>query len=211
MMGISLAAMVERLQRLVPARNGVPSVVDYEQHVRDAVQQLSMDVPRRVTATLNVIAGTATYTLPADCLYVVVLPKSTSTGVIVTDAGIVFIPDDWREEINVVDGALIISPTPTFTHTRSYVYAGGYALDNGSYVNLNENAARIALLYAQYLALTQQANVVAGDGWKYSIGDESVDKTGQASGLRQQADAMLMAYRKEVQTQRRSFGVRSWA
>lgn len=210
-MAISLAALTERLQRLAPARNGVPSADDYEQHVRDAVQQLSMDAPRRVTATLSVVAGTATYTLPDDFLFIIVLPTLTAQeGVVISDSGIVVVPDGWREEINIVDGALTITPTPTHPHERRYLYAGGHVLDDEeTYPHLNENAARIALLYAQYLVLTQQATVTAGDGWKYSIGDESVDKTAQGNGLRQQAGTLLTTYRREAQAQR-GFGVRAW-
>jgi len=63
---IALTVLVARLQNAVPQRNGAPA--DYSRLVQDAVQQLGQDVPIITTATLAVVAGTATYTLPDDFL-----------------------------------------------------------------------------------------------------------------------------------------------
>ncbi|WP_287960779.1 hypothetical protein [Caldilinea sp.] len=128
-------------------------------------------------------------------------------------AGLIPVPDGWQERYYVAGGQLTIDPTPTYTLTRRIRYGARHELtgDPGAevYERLTVNGARIALLYARYLALSEQANAVAGDGWRYAIGDETVDKTRQGDGLRAQAEAMLQAYRREVQALK-GYGQRRW-
>lgn len=212
-MAVTLAALVTRLQSSVPARDGVPAAGDYAQHVKDGVLQLSQDVPLIRRATLAVVSGTASYTLPTDLLYLIEMPSlSTPDGVLVTDGGLIPVGTGWAEEYYIEGSSLIFSPvTPGYTVSRGYRYAAGYVLTGGSgsetYAALNENGARVALLYAQYLALTQQASVVAGDGWKYQIGDEMVDKSNQGRGMLGQALGALANYQNAVR-QLKGYGSR---
>lgn len=212
-MATTLAALVARLQSSVPARDGVPAVGDYEQHVKDAVLQLSQDLPRMRRGTLAVVSGTSTYTLPADFLFMIEIPSlNTPDGVLITDNGLIPVGTSWTEEYYIEDGSLIFSPvTPAYTVSRTYRYAAGHVLTGTSgsetYASLSENGARLALLYAQYLALTQQASVVAGDGWKYQIGDEMVDKSNQGRGLLGQAQGLLTLYNMAVR-QLKGYGSR---
>lgn len=201
-MAVSLESMVSRLENQVPARNGVPA--DYEQVVQDAVLQLSQDVPRVAVGTLSVVAGTATYDLPSDFLFLIQLESlSNPDGIIISDAGIIPIPVHWEEQYYVDGAEITFDPTPTYTLTRQYRYAALYELDsNDVYQKLTTNGARVALLYAQYLALTEQANAVAGDGWRYRIGDEEVDKSKQGDGLGKRAQGLLDAYQREVKAQK---------
>ena len=204
MMAVTLAALVARLQAQVPAKNSIPASTDYSQHVKDAVLQLSQDAPMRKVGTLPVVSGTADYALPSDFLFMIDLPTlGTEDGVMVNASGIIPLPSSWwAEDITIAGDTLTITPTPTYTLERSYRYAARHVLtgETGSetYAVLNENAARVALLYAQHLALSQQAVSVAGSAWKYSIGDESVDKSQQASGYKSAAEVALAGYRRAV-------------
>jgi len=206
---VPLADLVSRLQAAVPPRDGVPSGADYEQHVQDAVLQLGQDVPLRRTTELNVVRGTATYALPGDFLYLIELEPlmgPVQEGVIIGSNGLVPVGADWCERVEVVGSEITFYPTPVYTATRTLRYAALYALtgEAGSeqYVALTQNGARLALLYAQYLALTQQASAVAGDGWRYQIGDEMVDKSNQGKGLANQANSLLAQYQRAVQAQK---------
>lgn len=211
-MSVRLLDLVLRLQRSAPARNGVPDVDGYEQIVLDAVAQLSTDAPLRRLGSLATVGGQATYTAPDDFLFLIDVQRVTATDVLLTDSGIVPLGDNGYVDQWEVDGNQIrVNPVPRFAMERTYRYAARHVLQDGTFYLLNENAARVALLYAQYLVLLQQASATAGDGWKYSIGDESVDKTTQGNGLRQQADALLVAYRREVNSMRGGYGDRRMA
>lgn len=203
-MSIALPQLVERLQAAVPPRDDIPAADDYEQHVRDAVAQLSQDAPFVRTAVLAVEAGVATYELPADFLFLIELEAvAHADGVKVTPDGLVPVPTTWDERYEVLGDQIIFTPTPDYSAARRVRYAAQHALDDtDSYPRLTQNAARIALLYAQYLALTQQTHAVAGDGWRYQIGDEVVDKTRQGDGLRSEAQAAFDAYQRAVQAQK---------
>jgi hypothetical protein len=190
---VPLADLALRLERAVPARDGVPA--DYELLCQEAVQQLALDVPIVTSAAVQVTAGTATYNLPADFLYLIEFAAPPSGGnVLITDSGLVPLGGGSAERAYVEGGALRLEPVPTYTAARTLRYAAGYALEGGVYGRLNENGARIALLYARHLALSEQANAQAGDGWSYKIGDESVDKRGVAAGIQAQAKAALDSY-----------------
>ena len=195
--GISLAFLIKRLQTAVPESNGVPE--DYEQLVKDAVTKLGEDVPLIAQATLTIIKGTASYTLPDDFLFMIDLPTTQgSSGVIVGDNGLIPLSADYSEDYAIAGNQVTFYPTPTYTATRDYRYAATYALVNGAYPRLTQNGARVALLYAQHLALMEQATPAAGKGWKYQIGDEMVDKSNQGTKLRDQADGFLTRYADEI-------------
>lgn len=205
-MTVALADLVSRLQVAVPAKNDVPSTADYQQHIKDAVLQLAQDVPLIRTAELAIVAGTATYTLPSDFLFLIAVDAIAGharDGVIIGSNGLVPVARDWCERCEVVGGEITFYPTPVYTTLRTLRYAALYELTgtsgNEQYNALTQNGARIALLYAQYLALTQQASAVAGDGWRYQIGDEMVDKSNQGKGISNQADGLLSQYRRAVQ------------
>jgi hypothetical protein len=181
----------------VPARNGVPG--DYERLAQDAVHQLSQDVPIITAATIQVTAGQATYDLPTDFLYEIELAGLPAQGgVIVSNGGLIPVSDSWIEAHYIEGDVLRFDPAPTYSATRSLRYAACYVAANGVYPRLNENGARVAMLYGQYLALLAQANAVAGDGWSYKIGDESVDKRGQGSAIQAQASAALTNYQNAI-------------
>lgn len=201
-MSIVLSALAARLQSVVPPRDGTPS--DYEQLVLDAVAQLSQDVPAIVTASIPVVAGTAAYSLPADFLYAVELVGGAPVqgNVLIGNSGLVPLGGTWAETWRVEGEQIIFDPTPGYTAVRSLRYAAGHALVSGAYPRLSENGARIALLYAQYLALSEQANAQAGDGWSYKIGDESVDKRGVGAAVQAQAMAALTNYQNALRPMR---------
>jgi hypothetical protein len=196
-MTISLAILADRLQRAVPPRNDAPG--DYEQLCRDAVEQLSQDVPVITTATIQVVAGQATYALPADFLSIIELTGAAGgNGIIIGDNGLIPIGNGWQENCYVEGDTLRLDPTPGYTATRTLRYAARYVATNGVYGRLSENGARVALLYGQYLALMAQATATAGDGWSYKIGDESVDKRGLGAAIQAQAAAALSHYNNAV-------------
>lgn len=205
-MTVLLAALKSRLEAAAPARDGVPA--DYEQFVLDALMQVSMDAPLRRVATLSLVKGQALYDLPDDFLFLIEVAPVAAWGdnVLLSDDGIVPLGMRRTMERWEMDGAqLRVYPTPTAAAERTLRYAAMY---NGT-TGVSETVAYAVVLYGQYLVLMQQANALAGDGWKYSIGDESVDKSGQANGLRSQAGGVLTAYRAAVAGLRSGFGERA--
>ena len=197
-MGVSLATMVLRLQQMVPALNGVPD--DYGQMVHDALEQLSSDLPITKTMLLSITAGTATYALPDDFRFLISLESiARPEGVIFGTSGLIPVPANYEEHYDVEGNQIVFWPTPTYSMNRTLRYGAGYVLnETEQFARLTQNGARIALLHAQHLVLQAQANVVAPAGWKYQIGDEMVDKSGQAGKMREQADGLLKQYQTAV-------------
>lgn len=207
-MGVSLSTLTGRLGEKVPARNGVPA--DYDQICQEAVLQLGQDVPLIRTATLSIVSGTATYSLPTDFLFLIELEGLASPdGVIIGDSGLIPVSATWEERYYIGGGEITFDPTPTYSVSRDLRYGAVYELDDSNvYQRLTENGARVALLYGQYLALMEQANAVAGNAWRYQIGDEMVDKTKQGEGLRQMGEAALRRYEAAVKPLK-AYGSRS--
>jgi hypothetical protein len=206
-MAVALTDMVARLTAAVPARDGVPA--DYAQLVKDAVLQLSQDVPITRETTIAVTSGVASYTVPADFLFVISLDSAgKANGVILAVEGIVPLSDGFTERHTIVGDTITFYPTPGYSSSRTLRYAAFHTLDEeGSYPTLNQNSARIALLYAKHLAKTQQADMVDADGWRYQIGDEVVDKTKQREGPATQAEVALTQYQAAV-CQQKGYGGR---
>lgn len=206
---MSLIFMVSRLEQAVPVNNGAPG--DYDALVREAVWQLSSDAPLMKTGTLAIVPGTASYALPADFMRMVDLPEMntrTYGSVLLSGAGIVPLSADFEESYEVADGQITFDPAPTYSMTRKFRYAACYRLVDELFVGLDENRQRIALLYAQYLAVTEQANKTINGAWKYTIGDESVDKSRLGDQFTAQAKALLEQYQRALASlSRGAFGM----
>lgn len=195
--GIQSDMLVYRLYSAIPPREGTTE--DYEQLIADAVNRLSQDAPLLKRATLNVVSGTADYTLPDGFQALIELQSPTQPGGIINSAaGLIPVSANWEEAYEVAGNTLTFTPTPIYTMGRAYRYSAYHVAVNGRYTTLTENLARMALLYAQSQVLTAQASAASGNAWKYTLGDESVDKTGQSKGLQAQADALMKQYQSEV-------------
>jgi hypothetical protein len=117
-----------------------------------------------------------------------------------TADGLIPMSSTFKERVMVQGSSLVISPTPTYSATRRLWYAAKHVLDGGeAYPAMTDTDARVVLLKAQALALGLQANVVAGSGWRYRIGDEEVDKSRLGGGLRDQAQAKEAEYRAALE------------
>jgi len=203
-MSVTLADLVARLQADVPARSGVPSTAQYTQAVKDAVNDYAQRCPMTLIMTLNVISGTASYTLPTNFLFVIKLDDFTSQdGIIHTGDGIVPLSSYWNERYTVNGQTLTFTPTPSYTLARTLRYAAGHALDGSSaYPYLTDADASILILLAQALALRKQAlaavTTVGGEITEYAIGDERVKKATPSESLRTLADTLEAEYRARV-------------
>lgn len=208
-MAIALATLSARLLAMVPAVNGQPA--SYDQVVKDAVAQFGADIPLHCSATISVVNGTATYALPADFAMLIQLEAVSKEATVNMTTGELVAGrlDGARERIYIEGSNLRIEPTPTYTIDRTLRYAGFYQLAADSYARLTENGARIAMLYAQHLALSAQAGVAGGGGWKYQIGDESVDKSNAGRALGEQATRLYEQYQVALRPFRRSAGGRA--
>src|SRR5262245_59237861 len=107
-MSILLADLVTRLQADVPAQSGVPTTAQYTQAVKDAVGDLSRRASVTRTATLSVVAGTASYALPADFVKFIRLSTiGVAQGNIWnTPVGLVPLSGQTRETYTIVGGSL---------------------------------------------------------------------------------------------------------
>lgn len=198
---INRADLVERLKSAAPDKDGVPSESDYWQMVEDGVAQVGMDAPVLRNATISVVAGTASYTLPSDCGNVIDFATLPSAGGVMISTMLIPLPaTGYRESWSVEGTTLVLDPVPAYTASRRLRYSAVHVADSGGhYPMLTENMARVALLYAQYLALMMQAEAAAKTGgFKYQIGDESVDKTQAGKGVQGLAEAKLTAYQAAV-------------
>lgn len=216
-MSITLASLVARLTADVPAVSGVPSTDQYEQAVKDAVADLSRRASVTRVATLAIVAGVASYAVPADFQTLIRLasigaayPLSSearigwgdgwlSGGTIVTPQGLVPFSGSYREQITVAGATLTIYPAPTVSADRQLLYAAGDALALGEYATLTEDRASIALLLAKATCLDRIASSPGGQALKVTTAlGETVDFGQAAAATRTQASGLREQYLQAV-------------
>lgn len=188
-MSITLDWLVAELESDVPASDGVPSAAQYENAIKDAVRSFSERCGLEQISTLNIVAGTATYDLPADFLALILLESLLMPdGILHSSGGLIPITSTWEERWTIRNGQITFYPTPTYTVARDISYKAGWVLTavdqeygEYEYAAMGEREAQIVLLKAKSFALTKQANV--SSGMKYSLGAVSVDNSGTAGGL----------------------------
>lgn len=211
-MTILLTDLVTRLSADVPAQSGVPSAGQYSQAVKDAVADLSRRASVTRVATLAIVAGTASYALPADFQALIRLaaigvayPSGVGSwelgdggfggGTLVTPQGLVPFLGSYREQITISGDTLTIYPTPTVSADRQLVYAAGDALNDAgtAYDTLTADRASIALLLAKASCLERiasspsgQAGKISGLGYTIDAGAGVAAQRTDATGLRGQ-------------------------
>lgn len=196
-MSITLASLVARLQADVPQQFGVvPSTAQYSQAVEDAVADLGLRASTPLRIDFAIVAGTASYALPADFVKLIRLSSiGAAVGdVLITDSGLVPFSESYREQVTVFGSSLTIYPTPTQSATRSLYYAAGYVLAAGAYANLTAERATVAMLAARATCLELIAMAAKSDALRTQGGSDSVDTTQRAAQLRQTAAQLRQQY-----------------
>lgn len=190
----TLADLVSELQEDVPAVDGVPSDAQYERAVKEAVDEFSRRCGVVKNGSIPVVSGSASYALPDDFLELIEIedPFEHEHGAIVTATGIIPFSEmnPFEEDLSIQNGILTIDPTPSYTMTRYIEYKAAWVLDDQDAYPLTEAEARIVLKKAQSLALEKLANANAAAGFKYSVGNMSVDKSGVADGYSKRAETL---------------------
>jgi len=143
--------------------------------------------PMRKIAPLEVVRGQASYTLPADFARFIKLS--------VPKCGLM--PTAMRPMVQ--GDRLVLHPIPDYSGQRELHYAARYIRDADQvYPDLTEAIAPIVLLKAKAILTNLLANSTGGDGWKYKIGDEEVDKSNQGGNLRENANHFHEVYMEAV-------------
>lgn len=214
-MGILLAELVAKLTEDVPAEGGVPSALQYENAIKDAVKDFSEQCGVAQLGTLNIVSGTATYDLPADFLTLIKLMSlGAPDGVLHSAEGLIPVPASFCEKHTLRNGQITFYPTPRYTMARDFSYKAAWILteatdeyDNAEYETLTEREARIILLKAQAIALTKQANAQAGTSIKYSFGAVSEDLGGMSDTTRKNSNDIEREYDKACERYNGQVGV----
>lgn len=190
-----LSELVALVEEDVPAEGGVPSALQYEQAVKDAVRDFSERCGLEQLGTLSIVSGTATYSLPADFLKLIALETLMSPdGVLISAEGLIPVSANWEERYTIRNGQITFKPTPTYAMTRDIRYKAAWILteavdeyDNAEYETLGEREGRIVVLKAKALAAIKKSNASAGDAIKYSFGAVSEDLSSLEEGYRKDA------------------------
>jgi hypothetical protein len=203
-MSIALSDLVARLKTNVAVSNGVPTDPQYEQAVRDAVNDFNEAATRLKSTTLAVTSGVDTYALPADFVKFVALKSLTLSrpDLLVTPGGLVPLREPLSETITIEGTVLRITPTPAYTLTRELRYGAGHIASGApaAYAEMTEREARIVLLLASSYATSCQAAVKVGGVTEYAIGDVRAKVGNAATDLQAQADAWLKQYQAALNT-----------
>jgi hypothetical protein len=200
---LTLDELVLRLQEDCPAEARVPSEAQYERAIKEAVADFGNRAGRVKRATLQIVAGIATYDLPADFLKIVKMGSLfAQDGLIISAQGLIPVNTAYAEEYRVNGQTITFYPTPAYTLARDYRYKAGWALsvqaEGEVYEELTSSEAGIVMLLAQSLAKRKIENAADG-GFSYHQGDVSVDTTGAANSVKASAESLKADYLEAVE------------
>jgi hypothetical protein len=196
----TLADLVTLLHQEVPAVDGVPSMAQYQQAIKDAALDFSRRCGLMKFGELPIVSGTTTYSLPEDFMKLVMLESLVSAdGVIITNNGIIPVSADWEEEYVIINKQITFKPTPTYSMTRDFKYKSAWVFDsNDNLLNAGDEEVRIILLKAAEICFQKQADASAGGVEGYSFGAVSVklgsSNQDSAKSKRQEYEAACKQY-----------------
>lgn len=182
----ALADLISELQEDVPAVDGLPSDAQYERAIKDAISEFSRRCGVKKNGTIDIVAGTANYVLPDDFMSLIEIddPYDPEHQVVITATGIIPFSElsPFEEELTIRNGILTIFPTPGYSMTRYLEYKAGWILDANNEYDLTEDEARIVMLKAKSICFEKLANAGIATGFRYTVGNMTVDKSGVSDG-----------------------------
>lgn len=210
-MAKALSALVTQLQGYVPASGGIPSADQYEQAIKDAVNNFNDRVGFKRRASLSIVANTATYALPADFLKVIELVTLPSNGMVTIVGSNLILGSPGhtglKEEWEILSGQITFYPTPGYTGTRYLWYKAGHVLDeDDAYPHMDDADAGLIMLKARALSLRLKADQ-ASAGLTYRFGDVQVQK--QITGDQTKATNLEKDYNDAIEKRIGIIGSRS--
>jgi hypothetical protein len=198
-MTVKKSWLVERLKAAVPCKDGSPSETGYEAAVEAAILAFSQRVPLVRVSSISIVAGTSTYSLPADFLSLLSFDQTTDGNVALTSSGIVPLGDQYSDAYNIIGLTLVFEDAPTFNETRDLRYnARHLANSSPAYPDLVPLQAEAVIYKATSDLLRQRAGLEAGNAWSYKIGDESIDKKGLGDSIFKAADMFDAQFERAV-------------
>ncbi len=187
------------MQAAVPCKDGSPSATGYAAAIDAAVLAFSQRVPMVRVSSISIVAGTATYNLPADFLSLISFDQTTDGNVALTSSGIVPLGDQYSDAYNIIGLALVFEDAPTFNETRDLRYNARHVTNESlAYPDLVPLQAEAVIYKATADLLRQRAALEAGNAWSYRIGDESIDKKGLGDSIFKAADMFDAQFEKAV-------------
>lgn len=178
----ALADMVAELQEDVPVVDGIPSDAQYERAIKDAIAEFSRRCGLKKVGTLSIVSGTSTYSLPVDFLKLIWLESLTGADDVIIGQKLIPVNANWEEHYTIQNQTITFTPVPGYTLVRELQYKAGWVLDENNAYPLTDDEAEIVMLKAKSICFEKLANATAGAGFRYTVGNMSVDKSGMADG-----------------------------
>ncbi len=177
-MAIALDDLVEELETYFPSGlTGEQMIAAVKRSVRAFSKKTSMQ--RR--ATINVVNGTPSYTLPDDFIGIIRFESTiTGDGVYVQPGGglVPLNSATLPGQYSITGKTITFVPTPAYSVTFYLWYRAGHVLnDDEVYPYLEDMAQDIVITKAQAEALRLINAGAVGDNWKYQFGDVMIDKS----------------------------------
>lgn len=201
-MAIALDDLIEELEVYFPTGLTNEQMIAA---VKRGVKAFSKKVGMQRRATINVVNGTAEYTLPDDFVGLI---RFEST---IVDDGVYVQPGGGLVPLNsatlpgqysIAGKTITFVPTPTYSVTFYLWYRAGHVLDEEEvYPYLEDEMQDIVITKAQAEALRFINAGAVGDNWKYQFGDVMIDKSNLNASigsvitqLNEQFDQMVADY-----------------
>lgn len=205
-MAVAFSDLVAQLQALVQVdASGRPTTEQYQHAVRSAVAAFSHDDGLIKSATLSIVAGTSQYALPADFIRLIRMEALLSGKTFVQPGGkLLPLNVNTLNERYVINGQeLVIVPTPEYSVDRVYFYKAAHVPDGSDeypYMGDAERALVMLLACAEIVRLVSVTD--PGATLRYTFGDVTVDRTGQASSHAQVMGLYENEYKRRLASYR---------
>jgi hypothetical protein len=230
-MSVSQSSLISRLAALIPTRDGIPTSSQQQQAIVDAVAALSSRLPMTKQTTLTLTAGTSSYSLPSDFLFLIRLQYPDASRVpyryngydcssaYSTSAGLVAVAPYrriTRDDYTIVGQTITFTPPALQAGDYTLRYGAAHVLegDGDTYADMDEAFAAVVVLKAQADVLRLQAAQAAQDAdvTGYEQGDVSIELDGSKGNkaLLTQAGALDSEYERRVMHMQGAQGMRAY-
>jgi hypothetical protein len=203
-MALNLTSLATQLQNDVPQRGNVPSEAQYADCIQAAVADYGRRRPMLRRTAIDVVSGTAEYTLPADFYKMVMFQSALISGrVIIKPTGLIPVPANFEESIEILGRTLRIVPTPAYSwEGRVLKYLAVHVLDDDQqYPNLEAEDVAVFMLKAQAIALRLIANVMASRVSDFSVRDVRENRSNPLAEVREQIQNLEQDYQEALNKQ----------
>jgi hypothetical protein len=187
-----------KIRNRIQPFNSIPNPEQISEALSVGIDTLSERSPKLKSAIIAIQSGVSSYDLPNDFQSVCEFDYSSNNGGMV--GGQLFAASKVATTIKIIDGNMIINPTPSVSFNVTLYYYANYTPDNTGDYSLTNQQANAIVLKACEIISRMKADKAAEQAWVQQNDKDRVDMSRKYDAFSREADSYKEDFSDAIMT-----------